>query len=58
MDIEGYGLWNISRGLARNNAQYKNLLAHADGKKINDYDGRGILSNILVPDTLILLNLN
>jgi len=43
--IKGYGLWNISRGLARNNAQYKNLLAHADEKKTNDYDGRGILSN-------------
>ena len=43
--IEGYGLWNISRGLARTNDKYKSNLALADELKYNDYDGRGNLSN-------------
>jgi Fic family protein len=43
--IEGYGLWNISRGLARNNSKYKSLLAAADEIRTSDYDGRGNLTN-------------
>jgi len=42
--IEGYGLWNISRGLARNNSKYKMFLAAADEHRLNDYDGRGNLT--------------
>jgi Fic family protein len=42
--IEGYGIWNFSRGLARNNTTYKKLLSLADEKKYNEYDGRGTLS--------------
>lgn len=42
--IEGYGLWNISRGLARDNSKYKRLLAAADEHRLNDYDGRGNLT--------------
>jgi Fic family protein len=43
--IEGYGLWNISRGLARDNSKYKSLLAKADEIRTSDYDGRGNLTN-------------
>ena len=43
--IEGYGLWNISRGLARNNSKYKSLLAASDEIRTSDYDGRGNLTN-------------
>lgn len=44
MKVEGYGLWNISRGLARENNKYKRLLAHADETRLGDLDGRGNLS--------------
>ena len=42
--LEGYGLWTISRGLSRREAEYKSLLASADNERRNDYDGRGALS--------------
>jgi len=42
--IEGYGLWTISRGLARNIDQYKAGLAGADMQREGDLDGRGNLS--------------
>ncbi len=38
------GLWTLSRGLARGVDQYKEVLAAADNKRLNDYDGRGYLS--------------
>ena len=38
------GLWTISRGLARRKAEYQAALANADEKRMNDYDGRGYLS--------------
>jgi Fic family protein len=38
------GLWTISRGLARRKADYQVALANADEKRMNDYDGRGYLS--------------
>jgi Fic family protein len=44
MNLDGYGLWNISRGLARNLDKYKLNLAYADTKRLNDLDGRGSLS--------------
>jgi Fic family protein len=37
-------LWTISRGLARRKADYQVALANADEKRVNDYDGRGYLS--------------
>jgi Fic family protein len=43
--LNSSGLWSISRGLARRNADYKAKLANADLKRYNDYDGRGNLSN-------------
>jgi len=42
--LEGYGLWTISRGLARRESDYKALLAGADAIRQGDYDGRGNLS--------------
>jgi len=41
---EGYGLWNISRGLARNIEGYKTVLRKADSLKLDAHDGRGNLS--------------
>jgi Fic family protein len=43
-DISGYGLWNISRGLARSGDKYKDMLAYADMHRQGDYDGTGALS--------------
>jgi Fic family protein len=42
--IDSDGLWTISRGLARRKADYQSALANADEKRVNDYDGRGHLS--------------
>lgn len=45
MDLEGYGLWNLSRGLARNVDDYKKALSIADEPYKGGYDdGRGNLS--------------
>lgn len=44
IQLEGYGLWNISRGLARNTDAYKKYLAYADMERQGDRDGRGSLS--------------
>jgi len=38
------GVWSVARGLARNEAQYKRLLAQCDLPRRNDLDGRGNLS--------------
>ena len=40
----GSALWSVSRGLARNSADYKRLLMAADAPRRNDLDGRGALS--------------
>jgi Fic family protein len=42
--VDSDGLWTISRGLARRKAEYQAALANADEKRMNDYDGRGYLS--------------
>jgi Fic family protein len=44
MKLQGYGLWNISRGLARKTGEYKSALAQADLAKQGEFDGRGELS--------------
>ncbi len=44
IDINGYGLWNISRGLARSNEEYKKNLAFGDMPLQCATDGRGPLS--------------
>jgi Fic family protein len=43
--VHGFGLWSVSRGLARRNFDYKSALARADASRRNDLDGRGNLSN-------------
>jgi Fic family protein len=45
LSLTGYGLWNVSRGLARRRGEYMAALASADAPRRNDYDGRGSLSN-------------
>lgn len=42
--VDGEGLWTISRGLARRRSDYQGALANADLKRVNDFDGRGYLS--------------
>ena len=43
--VHGFGLWSVSRGLARRNVDYKSALARADAPRRDDLDGRGNLSN-------------
>ena len=43
--VHGFGLWSVSRGFARRNADYKSALSRADATRRNDLDGRGNLSN-------------
>lgn len=45
LPLHGYGLWNVSRGLARQRENYMAALSYADAHRHNDYDGRGNLSN-------------
>jgi len=42
--MPGYGIWNVSRGLARNREKYYAALAQADVPRRGDLDGRGNLS--------------
>lgn len=42
--FHGGGLWSISRGLARRNLKYRELLDQADAPRRYDTDGRGYLS--------------
>lgn len=44
INIEGYGLWNISRGLSKREKKYKEYLALADMPAQGVTDGRGPLS--------------
>lgn len=43
--VEGYGLWNVSRGLARQRDLYMQYLDEADAPRQGALDGRGNLSN-------------
>lgn len=45
IDLKGYGLWNISRGLSRDIKNYKSNLKLADMIRQGEQDGRGYLSN-------------
>jgi len=44
LPLAGYGLWNVSRGLARRRDDYMAALTWADAPRRNDVDGRGNLS--------------
>lgn len=43
--IDGHGLWTVSRGFARNRDSYLTVLSGADAHRQGDMDGRGNLSN-------------
>ena len=43
--IDSFGLWTLSRGLARQRQNYFSALAAADQTRWNDLDGRGNLSD-------------
>lgn len=43
--VDGFGLWTLSRGLARRRQEYYGALSGADQKRWNDLDGRGRLSD-------------
>jgi Fic family protein len=43
--IDSFGLWTLSRGLARQRQSYFSALAAADQSRWNDLDGRGNLSD-------------
>ena len=43
-------VWSIARGLARNATDYKQHLVNCDGKRRNDLDGRGNLSEEAVAE--------
>jgi Fic family protein len=45
LPLHGYGLWNVSRGLARRRDEYMAALSWADAPRRNDLDGRDNLSN-------------
>lgn len=45
LPLPGYGLWSLSRGLARRRDDYMAALTWADAARRNDYDGRGNLPN-------------
>lgn len=45
LPLPAYGLWNVSRGLARRRDDYMTALTQGDAPRRNDYDGRGNLSN-------------
>lgn len=53
--LEGYGLWNISRGLSRNIKQYQIALSNADEIKFSQTDGRGFLSNKMLEEFVIFM---
>lgn len=44
--LGGNGLWTLSRGLARHRQQYYAALEAADRRRLNDFDGRGNLSDL------------
>ena len=43
--VAGLGLWTLSGGLARRRGDYYRFLEMADRGRVNDYDGRGNLSD-------------
>jgi Fic family protein len=43
--LDSFGLWTLSRGLARERQAYYNHLSEADQRRRNDLDGRGNLSD-------------
>jgi len=48
--LDGYGVWCLSRGLARDSRSYKYHLDQADSNRQGDRDGRGQLSEKTLTD--------
>ena len=44
-NVDGHGIWVVSRGLARRRQRYRELLQAADRPRRGDYDGRGALTD-------------
>jgi Fic family protein len=55
MKLEGYGLWNISRGLARRSDAYKSLLRRADMIRQGSLDGKGALSSMALKEFIMFM---
>jgi hypothetical protein len=54
--LDSHGLWSVTRGLARRETRYKELLAACDMPRRNDLDGAGSLSEeALVAFTIFFL---
>ncbi|MBI5120900.1 MAG: Fic family protein [Rhodospirillales bacterium] len=54
--VGAYGLWSISRGLARgldSRGDYKRMMDHADMPRLGDLDGRGNLSQRALTDFML-----
>jgi Fic family protein len=51
--LSDHGLWSISRGLSVYKKEYYDRLNNADMLRINDYDGRGNLSDTYLKDFCI-----
>jgi Fic family protein len=50
LPVPGYGIWNVSRGLARDRGGYLAALSGADQPRRGDLDGRGNLSDQRLAD--------
>jgi Fic family protein len=53
--IDSFGLWTLSRGLARQREKYYASLGAADQKRWNDLDGRGNLSDRALSDFCLFI---
>lgn len=55
MKLDGYGLWNISRGLARRSDEYKTALRRADMIRQGSLDGKGALSSMALGELVVFM---
>jgi Fic family protein len=53
--VDSFGLWTLSRGLARERQAYYQHLSAADQNRRNDYDGRGNLSDRALSDFCLFI---
>jgi Fic family protein len=53
--VDSFGLWTLSRGLARERQRYYQQLSAADQNRWNDYDGRGNLSERALSDFCLFM---
>ncbi len=54
-ELDSFGLWTLSRGLARTRKEYYEQLSNADQPRWNDLDGRGNLSDRAFGDFCVFL---